>query len=255
MKAIIAAVAIAALIALSGMTVATERMSISTDRQVYSAGETVTITLVNQCRSPLELQGFWVEDPAGQCIYSPVLLPFAQYINPGEEYDYYWDQSDYEGNQVAEGFYSVCINEGSARIEIVQPSIDISTSKAVYDMGEEVEIIVTNTGEVAAVAPSGITVTNDRGETVFTENTLAFLRILQPGEAVEYIWDQRDDSGKPVSTGTYTITLGGEDMTVTILDEAAHAPTHSAFRPACGQVFDFDSVKPGLPPKRPNSIC
>ena len=255
MKAIIAIAAIAALVALSGMAVATERMGISTDKQEYLVGETVTITLTNQCRAPVQLQGFWIEDSTGKCIYTPPMPCFPQYLDPGEEYNYCWDQIDYSGNQVAEGFYSVNIKEGSVRIDIEKDPIVLTTEKDVYVLGESITITLTNQGTEPVTVPGGYSVFNEEGEQIYTENTLAYPITLRSGESLEYIWNQVTDSGDSVAEGVYTLSAVRQHTTVTIIPKDQPILNDSVSETIGPEPVAEDSIgsNPVLPGKLPNS--
>jgi len=236
-KATFAIACFVSLIILSGTAVADERTGVSTDQTIYVTGESVTISVVNMGNEPIMLNGFWVEDADEICIYTSNMLGFAQYLAPGDSHRYVWDQMDYSGAQVEIGKYKVNVDQSSAAFEIVNDPITLSMSKDTYEMGETVEFATTNTGNTAILVTGGYTILTEKGETVYTENTLMYMITLQPGESLSYQWNQASDSGDRVLDGTYVICANGHEMTFTI----------AAVTPIEDQLWEEQQPNPQVP--------
>ncbi len=200
----------------ASITVLSTEGQVFTDKDYYFAGEVVAITISNVGETPIVLNGYWVEDGDGTVVYAESTLGFVQYLQPGEGREYWWSQVDDCGEQVACGEYEVCTEWDDAVIEIVEYAVVVATSQAIYAEGEEVVITVTNEGDAAVTIQSGFSVTDETGETIYISNALTFNPILQPGQSIQYVWEQTDANGDMVGAGQYTINAANGEATVTI---------------------------------------
>jgi len=83
------------------------------------------------------------------------------------------------------------------------------TSKDVYEGSEPIVIRLANNCGFDIVLSNSAPwfVIDSNGRVVFSPIALQVITTLKPGEAREWVWDQRDNEGKQVPAGTYIIML------------------------------------------------
>lgn len=230
-------------------------LTVTTDKAEYKTGEDVLITLTNEGAVRAVLGGYTVFDEKGADVYSPPMLMFAQYLNPGESHQYVWGQVGYDGNAVPAGSYNIRVQESSVGIGIVEdcePSASVGTDKKSYDAGEPVVITVTNTGDKTLCVSQGYQAEAADGKIIYTSNVLMYSRPLAPGESASYTWDQTDDAGNMVAPGGYRITTqyGSADIKIKAPRAAEPGAGHSIGdrAPANGGHFALKSPGAGVTP-------
>jgi PKD repeat protein len=89
------------------------------------------------------------------------------------------------------------------------PQGRLSTDKTSYVLGETVRIRFQNTGSVAIELPNTApwVIKDASGQIVFTPAAAQVVTQVAPGETKTWSWDGRDNSGRQVSSGTYTVEL------------------------------------------------
>jgi hypothetical protein len=87
--------------------------------------------------------------------------------------------------------------------------IVFSTVKDTFKVSEPVGfVLVNNCGDSVVLSNSAPwRIESLNGEVVFRPISLQVLVEVKPGESVEWIWDQRDNEGKQVSTGLYYVVM------------------------------------------------
>ena len=196
-------------------------VSVSTDKEIYAQGESVLITITNNCRGQIVLDGYTIEDETGREIYSAQMVNGQLILQPGERFTDVWMQVDDSGNQVAPGAYIIDVVGETAKITIKesgQASIEISTDRTDYLLGEEVVITITNTGNNNVIVPNGYWVEDTKGTIVYTPNMVAYMRPLAPGESISYSWDQIGDDGYQVEVGAYVICTDKASVDINIIE-------------------------------------
>jgi hypothetical protein len=192
---------------LTGMTNANSMADVTTDKKEYYPGEQVAITITNNCRGDLLLNGYIIEDEKGEYVYSPPILAFPTILGSGETYSYFWKQTVYDGTEAAPGLYTVKIDQDSVQITILDPElpkVDIVTDQAKYISGESVSVIITNIGQVDIYSVS-YWIEDAKGTVIYTPRVAFYSLPIAPGESAEYLWNQIDDSGNPVAPDTYAV--------------------------------------------------
>jgi hypothetical protein len=205
--AIIAIAMLVSVALLAGMTNAGQTAAITTDKDQYEQGETVHITITNTCRSTIILEGFWIEDEGCETVYSASTVQFPIQLLPGETFRAEWDQVTDTGETAVPGTYTIMTENDYVKIVILsppQPSIEVSTDSQTYTVGEDVQIIMTNVGTENVICP-GYWIEDANGVVIYTPNTVLYMRPIAPGESITFIWNQMDDAGNQVATGTYLV--------------------------------------------------
>ena len=193
--------------------------SVSTDKTDYMRGENVLITITNNCRGPLALCTYTIENEKGEPIYAPKMVAFTTILEPGELYTYTWMQNDDCGNTVTPGTYIVNIQYDSVKITILkteEPSTNLVTDQTNYEVGENIIMTFTNIGNIDAIV-NGYWIEDSNGTTVFAPRIPMYVMPLPPGESVEYIWGQIDNDGAQVVPGTYTICNQQNNVDINII--------------------------------------
>ena len=152
-------------------------------------------------------------------IYSPNILRFYQELAPGESREDTWDQTDDAGKQVNSGSYTICTQWGSIQIHIeaVEEIITVTTDKVNYGVGEDVIITFTNDGNEAVLFyPEWVEDVD--GKIVRSPRVLLYPLVLEPGDSTVNTWDQRDDHGKLVEPGQYTIRTLWDSIEIDIME-------------------------------------
>lgn len=124
---------------------------------------------------------------------------------------------------------------------------ELKTDKSVYSLGETVTIIFTNTGAFQiTLRNSGPWVIKDKnGAIVFHPIALMVITHVQPGQTMNWTWDQKDDNGMQVSEGPYTVELetGAGTYTATFQIQKSTVATLTV------QASDFRNPITGVPIK------
>ena len=124
-KAIFTAVFIAAILMVASFAVATPGLKVETDKNVYTIGEDVEISLVNNWNDYIYTGvGYHVTTPNGEIVYNEGWIQIMVGVPPGGSLDYVWDQTyqmsalgdDYA--QVAPGHYVIHANHGNGQAHI-----------------------------------------------------------------------------------------------------------------------------------------
>ncbi|MCX9027073.1 MAG: ammonia-forming cytochrome c nitrite reductase subunit c552 [Candidatus Methanoperedens sp.] len=123
--------------------------------------------------------------------------------------------SSYPNSSAAGGVWNVTVIAGNPNGTTMQtwdwnvtttPAVKFVADKNTYIQGEIVTFTLTNNGigiiNLQNSAPWWVE--NARtGEKVFSPIALAVITPLEPGQSISWSWDQKDDQGKQIPTGTY----------------------------------------------------
>ena len=87
------------------------------------------------------------------------------------------------------------------------PSLQITTDKDQYKIGETITITITNQGNTRIFPQGwGYSVTGFDGQQYAPNGVLKMMLVaLPPGESIHWTWDQLDGNGTQVNTGKYRI--------------------------------------------------
>ena len=100
-------------------------------------------------------------------------------------------------------------------------SLGLDTNKSAYNIGEDVIITVTNTGDGEASFPYGFTVADETGKVIYHPPILFFTPPLAPGASYSYTWDQICDDKNQALPGDYTIQTSWASATIKLFDSSS----------------------------------
>jgi hypothetical protein len=133
-KTAITAVFMVAFLTVAGFAVATPGLTVETDKNVYSVGEDVQISLANNWNDYIGTGlGYYVTTPNGEIVWMTAWAQIMIMVPPGGSLDYVWDQTyqtselgdDFE--QVAPGNYVIHANYGHSRENIrIQEATEVA---------------------------------------------------------------------------------------------------------------------------------
>jgi len=100
-------------------------------------------------------------------------------------------------------------------LEFVEgPSISIITQKTDYELGEEIEIKIINSGTEELTfsdASYGLKITGLDGRILYSPISAQVISKLEPKQEMTFVWDQIKSDGDPLQRGTYKITSSAND--------------------------------------------
>ena len=100
-------------------------------------------------------------------------------------------------------------------LEFVEgPSLSIITLKTDYELGEEIEIKIINSGTEELTfsdASYGLKITGLDGRELYSPISAQVISKLEPKQEMTFVWDQIKNDGDPLQRGTYKITSRAND--------------------------------------------
>ena len=101
------------------------------------------------------------------------------------------------------------------RLEYVDgPSLSIITLKTDYEIGEDIEIRIINSGTQVLTfsdASYGLKITGLDGRELYSPISAQVISKLEPKQEMTFVWDQIKNDGDPLQRGTYKITSRAND--------------------------------------------
>ena len=101
------------------------------------------------------------------------------------------------------------------RLEYVDgPSLSIITLKTDYEIGEDIEIRIINSGTQVLTfsdASYGLKITGLDGRELYSPISAQVISKLEPKQEMTFVWDQIKSDGDPLQRGTYKITSRAND--------------------------------------------
>jgi hypothetical protein len=89
------------------------------------------------------------------------------------------------------------------------PSLSIITLKTDYEIGEDIEIRIINSGTQVLTfsdASYGLKITGLDGRELYSPISAQVISKLEPKQEITFVWDQIKSDGEPLQGGTYKIT-------------------------------------------------
>ncbi len=100
-------------------------------------------------------------------------------------------------------------------LEFVEgPSLSIITLKTDYEIGEDIEIRIINSGTQVLTfsdASYGLKITGLDGRELYSPISAQVISKLEPKQEMTFVWDQIKNDGDPLQRGTYKITSRAND--------------------------------------------
>ena len=114
------------------------------------------------------------------------------------------------------GVYLIDVKNTSQLVFVDGPSISVVTEKFDFKQNEEIKIRVVNSGTVPLTFSDtsyGLRITGLSGILMYSPTALTAISSLDPGDEVEFSWNQIKDDGDKALEGLYKISVQGKDNT------------------------------------------
>ena len=115
---------------------------------------------------------------------------------------------------LAFGVYLLDVKNTSQLVFVEGPSISIVTEKLDFKKGEEIKIRIVNSGTVPLIfsdALYGLRITGLSGTLMYSPVAAQVISQLEPGDEVEFSWDQIKNDSDAALEGLYKISAKGVD--------------------------------------------
>ena len=113
------------------------------------------------------------------------------------------------------GVYLIDVKNSSQLVFVEGSSISIVTEKSDFKKGEEITIRIINSGTTSLIFPDvsyGLRITGLSGILMYAPIVpTQIMSNLEPGDEIEFLWDQTKNDGDPVLEGLYKISAKGVD--------------------------------------------
>ncbi|MGH1521484.1 MAG: hypothetical protein ACRBB2_03815 [Nitrosopumilus sp.] len=115
-------------------------------------------------------------------------------------------------------FFGVYLIDVKNTVQLVftdGPSVSVVTEKFDFKQNEEIKIRVVNSGTVPlnfSDTSYGVRITGLSGILMYSPPALSVVSSLDPGDEVEFSWDQIKNDGDKALEGLYKISVQGKDI-------------------------------------------
>jgi len=112
------------------------------------------------------------------------------------------------------GVYLIDVKNTSQLVFVEGPSVSVVTEKSDFKIGEEIKIRIVNSGTVPLSFPDssyGLRITGLSGILMYTPVSAQVISHLEPGDEIEFSWDQIKNDGDTALEGLYKISTKGAD--------------------------------------------
>ncbi len=115
---------------------------------------------------------------------------------------------------LAFGVYLFDVKNTSQLVFVEGPSISIVTEKFDFKKGEEIKIRIVNSGTIPLIfsdASYGLRITGLSGILMYSPVAAQVISQLEPGDEIEFSWDQIKNDSDAALEGLYKISAKGVD--------------------------------------------
>ncbi len=115
---------------------------------------------------------------------------------------------------LAFGVYLFDVKNTSQLVFVEGPSISVVTEKIDFKKGEEIKIRIVNSGTIPMIfsdASYGLRITTLSGGLLYSPVSAQMISELEPGDEIEFSWDQIKNDGDAVLEGLYKISANAVD--------------------------------------------
>jgi len=112
------------------------------------------------------------------------------------------------------GVYLIDVRGSSQLVFVEGSSISVVTEKSDFKKGEEINIRIVNSGTTSLVfsdASYGLRITGLSGILMYAPSAAQVISNLEPGDEIEFSWDQIKNDGDTALEGLYKISAKGVD--------------------------------------------
>ena len=115
---------------------------------------------------------------------------------------------------LAFGVYLIDVKNTSQLVFVEGPSVSVVTEKYDFKKGEEIKIQIVNSGTTSLTfsdASYGLRITGLSGILMYSPVAAQVISHLEPGDEIEFAWDQIKNDGDSALEGLYKISAKGMD--------------------------------------------
>ncbi len=115
---------------------------------------------------------------------------------------------------LAFGVYLLDVKNTSQLVFVEGPSISVVTEKIDFKKGEEIKIRIVNSGTIPMIFSDtsyGLRITGLSGILMYSPVITQVISQLEPGDEIEFSWDQIKNDGDTVLEGLYKISTKAVD--------------------------------------------
>ncbi len=115
---------------------------------------------------------------------------------------------------LALGVYLLDVKNTSQLVFVEGPSISVVTEKIDFKIGEEIKIRIVNSGTTPMIfsdASYGLRITTLFGGLLYSPVSAQMISELEPGDEIEFSWNQIKNDGDAVLEGLYKISTKAVD--------------------------------------------
>ena len=115
---------------------------------------------------------------------------------------------------LALGVYLLDVKNTNQLVFVDGASISVVTEKIDFKIGEEIKIRIVNSGTIPMIfsdASYGLRITTLSGGLLHSPVSTQMISELEPGDEIEFLWDQIKNDGDAVLEGLYKITAKAID--------------------------------------------
>ena len=112
------------------------------------------------------------------------------------------------------GIYLMDVKNTSQLVFVDGPSVSVVTEKSDFKKGEDIKIRIVNSGTVPLIfsdASYGLRITGLSGILMYTPVSAQVISNLDPGDEVDFTWNQIKNDGDTALEGLYKISVKGMD--------------------------------------------
>ena len=112
------------------------------------------------------------------------------------------------------GVYLIDVKGNSQLVFVEGSSISVVTEKSDFKKGEEISIRIVNSGTTSLTFSDtsyGLRITGLSGILMYAPSTTQVISNLEPGDEIEFSWDQTKNDGDTALEGLYKISAKGVD--------------------------------------------
>ena len=112
------------------------------------------------------------------------------------------------------GVYLIDVKNTSQLVFVDGPSVSVVTEKSDFKTGEEITIRIVNSGTIPLTfsdASYGLRITGLSGILMYAPTSAQIISNLDPGDEIDFSWNQIKNDGNLASEGLYKISVKGMD--------------------------------------------
>ena len=124
---------------------------------------------------------------------------------------------------LALGVYLIDIKNTTQLVFVEGPSISVVTEKIDFQLGEEIKILIVNSGTVPIIFSDtsyGLKITTLAGIMIYSPISEQMISELEPGDEIETSWNQIKNDGNSALEGLYKISAKAKDSQGNKIDKS-----------------------------------